>query len=678
MHPEQVAPWSEAKIFISKQVLEVINPVNKALLNAVRGIAQDVNDPPNLSYMKDTCCDPSLLQRNKPQRVEFAVDVLKKHHAEDSEQIRMFKSICVKLAVEWVEVDILKARERTVRDHSFRAIFQSGPSGRNAQEFLFSPAWTEHHDRMVRDAMNVINFSENCVADNAAGREGDAVCDGLDAGAAIGPRHPSGARVGGGPGSAHDNSAGVVAVREGSGDNEGRGARVGGREDGGECGGRGRRGSRGRGRRGSSRGGPTLPVSAVEGDIQTDGGNVGAARAGGGGGGGGGNRPFPASQNDYSTLGAAKLRDICQARNISRSGTKPALIKRLQDTDAGRQVQPSRMRRIRKGTTRDVQDEDSNLEALVPPPRKRKRPEDGDGRAAQGYLPLTPPDDDPSCFERAAAQDSDCGSDCSSGAAEVVAAVVVVGSRGDDEGGVVMNQYNWDDRVEVLRNFPDGNLDKPNPPVSISLAIPLDHDQAPDFGRGLKAGRLLELDLTTPACDSSLRFNKRDYGFSYDLFLTPINVRPLALLSTPCAKQGHRCLMISAGMGAGIHPFVLECFLQHHGREILAMLLDVERIAGPYDDSVRDIIQHLLQFNDFPDLAIFSFIYPVEFNLFRFFCTYVFFCRHNLFPILSSFVLLLPRSRQTGAGSLRLSYLLAASTVARFRCACQRCFHSSS
>ena len=258
------------------------------------------------------------------------------------------------------------------------------------------------------------------------------------------------------------------------------------------------------------------------------------------------------------------------------------------------------------------------------------------------------------------------------------------GVGGVSAGEGVMLSDTWKDRLKVLRNFPSGNLDRPDSPLAFSLAIPLGPNQSHEIERGVKASRL-ELDLTTIVLSPSLRFNNRDYGSFYDQFLTTDNVEPVSLLSTGCVKQGHRCLMSAAGMGAGVHPFVLESFLQDHGRFIASMLHDSRRVAGPLDDSVQEIVQHLLRFNDHPDIAIFSFIYPLEFNSFRFLCAYFvhikflsFLHALKLFPVAIFFALLLPPSRQTGAASLRLSYFLAASTFARFRCARQRCFHSSS
>ena len=67
LRPTEIVPVSDAVIFIAKQVLAVIDPVKKALNNAVRGIAQDDNDPPNLSYFRGTLCDATLLNGNKPR-----------------------------------------------------------------------------------------------------------------------------------------------------------------------------------------------------------------------------------------------------------------------------------------------------------------------------------------------------------------------------------------------------------------------------------------------------------------------------------------------------------------------------------------------------------------------------------------------------------------------------------
>ena len=398
----------------------------------------------------------------------------------------------------------------------------------------------------------------------------------------------------------------------------------------------------------------------------------------------------------YESLGLKALQECCTSRNIAHSGNKSALIQRLQDKDAGKSVPRARRARQPRNVNNDadIMDDDSCCDALDSSTRKRDRSVSGDDCQAQGtsasppVVPASQLPDNHSADERVASQDMNPSNgrgrlggggrtdqdqcDCSGG----------VGGVSAGEGVMLLDT--WEDRLEVLRNFPSGNLDRPDSPLAFSLDIPLGPNQSHEIERGVKASRL-ELDLTTIVLSPSLRFNNRDYGSFYDQFLTTDNVDPVTLLSTGCVKQGHRCLLIAAGMGAGVHPFVLESFLQNHGRFIASMLQDSRRVAGPLDDSVQEIVQHLLRFNDHPDIAIFSFIYPLEFNSFRFLCAYFvhikflsFLHALKLFPVAIFFALLLPPSRQTGAGSLRLSYFLAASTVARFRCARQRCFHSSS
>jgi hypothetical protein len=279
----------------------------------------------------------------------------------------------------------------------------------------------------------------------------------------------------------------------------------------------------------------------------------------------------------------------------------------------------------------NIMDDDSCFDALASSTRKRDRSVSGDDCQAQGtsasppVVPASQLPDDHSADERAASQDMNP----SNGRGRLER-----GGKGDQDqcdcsgrvgwvgaGEDVMLSDTWEDRLKVLRNFPSGNLDKPDSPLAVSLNIPLGSDQSHKSERVVKASRL-ELDLTTIVLPPSLRFNNRDYGSFYDQFLTTDNVDPVSLLSTGCVKQGHRCLMIAAGMGAGVHPFVLESFLRNHGRLVSSMLHDPRRVAGPLDDSVQEIVQHLLRFNDHPDIAIFSFIYPLEFNSFRFLCTY--------------------------------------------------------